>query len=576
MSTVAEWLGAKRLPPLANIGEAPLEPSQELLPKRNQARVTNTLTGVSFNTIKLLEAFRSNAPGGWSDNRMEQARHFVDTAYICIRTLCEQAAGSTVKIFQRDDSHPEGKRQCHYYEEPMKLMFDPNPEDTLGELLYQTMLQLELTGSALTWKVPDGYDKPRELYNIPTATAIPLPPTQPMYPYGAYRVQPFYPFGPFSTYPSMLTAVGAVIPGEHVVRVKNPHPILRYDGYSTFTAIRHEEDSLEAISRSRLQGMLRGIDPTAVVTFDPEVENPGPEDVIRIREEFMQMFGGPNNAGRALILMPGTKVAPYSTKPIEMGWPESFDQLTSFVSAAYGVSKPVAGFSQEDSYAALYAAIKQFYTLSLCPRLRRIAGGWTKRLISPGYGPDYWMEIEPQKLDDEEILRNKLDALAKGGSITNNELRIGFGLPPTKEEWGGWRVGKDPQQQAPGMALGGVPGAAEPTEIADTPAPAPEGSTPLSRDVEAERPVTGETGSFGPRDFPKTAAPGGQNPAPRESNSRPDLRALAREFHRKRSVPDKTLSEWMGSNRLSFWQKKMLAATKKPERNGHVGTNGTH
>jgi phage portal protein BeeE len=569
MSTVADWLQTKKLPALANYGEAPIERSQTLLPKRNSARVTNTLTGVSFNTLKLLEAFRSNAPGGWSDNRMEQARHFVSTAYICIRTLCEQAAGATVKIFQRDDSHPEGKRQCHYYEDPMKLMFDPNPEDTLGELLYQTMLQMELTGSSLLWKVPDWFGKPRELYNVPTATATPLPPTQPMYPYGAYRVQPFYPFGPFSTYPSMLTAVGAVIPGEHICRVKNPHPILRYDGYATSTAIRYEEDSLEAINRSRLQGMLRGVDPTAMVTFDPEVENPTPEEIIRIREEFAQMFAGPENAGRALILMPGTKVAPYSLSPKEMGWPDSFAQLTAFVSAAYGVTKPVAGMNEEASYAQLYAAIKQFHVLSLCPRLNRIGGGWSKRLIMPGYGPDYWMEIHPQKIDDEDILKAKLDALARGGSITNNELRVAFGFPLTKEEWGEWRVGKDPQEAAPAMNLGGVPGAEQPA------APAPEGSVPLSAEVEAERPVTGETGSFGAREFPKTAAPGGQNSAPREAG-RPDLRMLAREFHRSRSIPHEKLAEWMSDfDKMGTWQKKMILASM-PERNGHVSANGSH
>src|SRR5260370_35899679 len=109
---------------------------------------------------------------------------------------------------------------------------------------------MTLMGKALTWMVPNKLKTPMELYSIPTAIAIPQPAINPDFPDGYYRIQPIYPYGPFSSYPTPATAVGAPIPAQWMLRVKYPHPLLRYDGYSPMTVLRLQQDEIESIDRS--------------------------------------------------------------------------------------------------------------------------------------------------------------------------------------------------------------------------------------------------------------------------------------------------------------------------------------
>lgn len=143
----------------------------------------------------LLAALRSNAPGQWSQNPLEQARHFTSAVFLAINTLAKQAENAEFKIFERDDDPDNGLAELPYSDPLCRLFEDPNPEDGLGDLLYQITQQLALSGISLVWAPRDNpLGLPSELYSIPTATALPQPPS-PEYPGGSYLVQPYYPYG---------------------------------------------------------------------------------------------------------------------------------------------------------------------------------------------------------------------------------------------------------------------------------------------------------------------------------------------------------------------------------------------
>lgn len=407
---------------------------------------------------QLLEALRSNAPGTWSDDRWEQTRQFVGIAYVGIAARCRQALQAEWKLYKRDTKSPDGRHLIasseHNTEHPMaQFMSRPNHEDTFGTMMYNWELQLSLTGVALNWVIPDQHGDPIEQYPISTATAVPMPVMMPQYPQGAYRVQAPYPYGPFTSFPSLNTAVGALLPAEWVMRIKYPHPFLRYEGYSPLTAGRLQFDSLNSIDRSRWYAMLRGIDPSAVLNYtDTELtDGINVNEIDRIRGEFEAMFSGPENAGRLLIGTPGGKLEPWSARPLEMGYDESWRQLSEFLLALMGVTKPAANMLDESSYSTLYAAIKQFHLMSLKPDFDLIAGVFNRRICpffsdSPNRD-DLILEINCPRIDDHEVTGQKIDRAIAAQCATKNEVRKELGWPPTKEPWGEEIAGSQPQQE---------------------------------------------------------------------------------------------------------------------------------
>lgn len=349
---------------------------QKPIPSGSYGRSAASGGGPSYK--RLLQAMRSMAPGGWSDDRQAETNHFHSLPYVAIHRMCEQMSQSSFQVFHRDPSHPDGKRPVTEKEttpehngpyDLVRLLEDPNDDDSFGDFAYSTLQQLSLTGMALTWMVPNKLGTPMELYSIPTAIAIPQPAINPDYPDGYYRIQPVYPYGPFSSYPTPTSAVGAPIPAQWMLRIKYNHPLLRYDGFSPLTGLNEHIDEIESMDLSRWYAMKRSINPSAVMNFD-EVEGTDPfpeEEIARIHAEWENSFQGPQNSGKLIISPPGDKLEMFGNSPKDMDYKDGWDQLVSFVLAGLGITKPAAGMVDDNSYSTLFATLKQFHMLTLKP-----------------------------------------------------------------------------------------------------------------------------------------------------------------------------------------------------------------
>lgn len=462
---------------------------------------------------RLVEAMRSQAPGGWTDDRYEQEKHFVGISYVAIHRSCEQLSQAEFQVFRKDHRHQDGKRPVPADHSLVRLLEKPNVEDSFGDLMYQTGQQMYLTGTGLTWMLPNQLHVPMELYPIPTAMAVPQAVLSPEYPNGFYRIQPLYPYGPFSSYPTPSTSVGAPIPAQWMLRTKFPHPLVRYDGYSPLTALRLHIDEVESIDRSRWYNMKRGINPSAVLNFEDENAQPLPEEEIdRIKTEFENEQMGPENQGRLLVASPGAKLEPWGAKPMEMEYSAGWDQLTSFVMSGLGITKQAAGMIEDSSYSTLFATLKQFHMLTLLPLCNRIASRWTRNL-APFFGDDLIIEIRPPRIDDHEVKRQNLGTLIQGKALTKNELRKALDMPMTQEKWGEEIAGTEAQPEGqeggmpgmPGMGMPGMEGAGTDGGIGGQGGPpqaSMEGEEPTDEDqMEEARPTPGNLGrgALGPR-----------------------------------------------------------------------------
>lgn len=453
---------------------------------------------------RLLQAMRSSAPGAWSDDRWEQTKHFTGIQYICIHRIGEQMAQSDFQIFEKDDSHPDGKRPVrkgHPGYQAYKILEKPNPDDSFGDLMYRWNQQMDLTGSALTWMVPNMLGLPMELYSIPTTVAIPQPVVNPDYPNGYYRIQPVYPYGPFSSYPTPSSAVGAAIPAEWMLRFLFPHPLLRYDGFAPLTALRQHIDEVEMVDRSRTYSMRRSIRPSAVLNMKEMegVQGMPWEEIERIKAEFEADFEGPENHGRLYVSAPGSELEEFGRSPVDMDYQAGWEQLVSFVMAGLGITKSAAGMIEDSSYATLFATLKQLHLLTLKPKCDRIGAKLTRHL-APFYGDDLIIEVRCPRIDDHEVLERKISTLIQAKAITKNEVRKEMDMPVTEEEWGDEIAGTDSQEEQQQQGgEGGFMGGPMPNQGGKQ--EGKQGEQQQPPEVEKERPSTNTLGegSLGPR-----------------------------------------------------------------------------
>lgn len=400
---------------------------------------------------RLLQAMRSMAPGGWSDDRWEQSRHFFGITYVGIHRQNEMFMQADFEIFHKvpkspknpdgkipvtENDPPQGDRFCKPYD-LVKLLEKPNRDDCFGDLMSNWNLNMDLTGMGLTWMVPNQLGVPVELYPIPTPLAIPQPAVNPDYPDGYYRIQPVYPYGPFSSYPTPTSAVGAAIPAQWMMRFKYAHPFLRYDGWSPMTALRQQIDGFEDIDKSRTNSMRRSIRPSAVLNMeDMEGAQALPEpEIDRIRAQFAEAHMSPDNHGNLIVAAPGAHLEQWGQNPVDMDYPNGWDQLSSFILGGLGTTKPAAGMSEDSNYATLFATLKQLYWLTLDPKAHRIAQKLTRH-VAPFFGDDLIVEIKCRRIDDHEITFQAIDKGIQAKCITKNEIRHKLEWPLTEEEWG--------------------------------------------------------------------------------------------------------------------------------------------
>lgn len=420
--------------------------------------------------VKLLQIMRSSAPGPPSDDRHEQTlRHFHGIAYVAIHRISQQLGRAEFQVFREDPDHPDGKRPVRHDEDAydlVRLLKKPNRHDTFGKLMYRWSQQRRLTGSALTWLVPNKLGRPYEMYSIPTALAPAQGVPNEMYPEGYYRIQPIYPYGPYSIYGGPTSSAGCAIDARWMMAFRYPHPYLRYDGFSPLTGMRAHIDAIEMIDKTRHYLMRKGIYPNAVLnSTDAEgAAEMDDDDIARVRAMFEEEHMGPENAGRLLLAYAGWKLEKWGDPPSEMAFEAGWDQLSSFIlGGGFGITKPAAGMVEDSSYQTLFATMKQLHLVTLEPECEDIGAELT-RTVAPYFGDDLIVEVRVPRIDDHEIKFSKLNIGISGKCMTKNELRKELGLSLTKEPWGDSFAGEmeQPEQPmgAPGAAPGGDPMAA--------------------------------------------------------------------------------------------------------------------
>lgn len=448
-------------------------------------------------------ALRHGQAGGWASDHIAESEHFTGWNYVAIRALCLQAAQATCNVYDdTEDALTRDRRKTYrahhremtwgnrrmksqsYSEEEggkplplshplVKLLRKPNPTQSGASYRYEVIQQLQLTATALIWKVKRlRGDYTVERYVIPTACAMPVPPQHGL-PRGGFRILPMtrsmsYDGEALST--GWRHAIGRTIPLEEFIVIRWPHPIFKDDGMSPLSAGSVWIDTSEQVDKTRWNHLRRGIDPSVFIS-PPDGWDGDEQELRDVQLRLQKEYGGADNAGKAFVVT--GEATPVTTTPKNMAYSDAGSQLRDCILALHGTPPVAAGITEAGAYAALYASLKQFSLLTVQPTLDYLADEETEQQACE-FGETLVVEYEAKSIDDptlqEEQLANDLSAKA----MTKKEWRALRGRPPFGDERDDELIGEGAQPEMgmmPGMpgqpGMPGMPGASGASEKND-------------------------------------------------------------------------------------------------------------
>ncbi len=405
---------------------------------------------MSVGATYLADTLRRDPPGQWSDNRYEQSNHYRGVLYIAIRSIMDALYSTTITLNKKHHKYAavslrrlekamptphanSSDERMRPFDDPdhslVKLLDQPNRTETFNELLAQLVLQYHLTGSGLMWANPNKLGLPAELYILPTALCTAQPAT-PDYPEGWWRVTQYYPGGGFGILPSPMSGGGAPIDGRDLLRFKNPHPLWRFDAMSPLTAGSVQLDILESIDQARWTAMDQGLTPDMILLapgvnqaqLDAHLERLKATNIGKRNFRKVMALGGDQGDSKFDVKFP-------STTAKDMDFSSGWDQMTAYALALFGVPKSVAGLATTGSYAELYAALKQFHTLTLRPLVQRL-GVWLTKHLARVWSDDLAIQLDLPTIDDQQLHEQQLSTDLAHDLLTFNEARSLRGRKP--------------------------------------------------------------------------------------------------------------------------------------------------
>jgi len=393
-------------------------------------------------------------PGGWSSNRLEQARHYRHWVYVGVRAIANEVARAKPQVcFQLSpDAQKQGTNK-HYYTanadwsprysnaytryfyqkalnnqqqgmmlEPaapdhplVRLLANPNGPDTGFDFYYELIMFLCLTGNGFVWVVPNGLGLPAELWVIPSHWVVPIAGDDGLI--AQYAVRPFGTGGGRGQ---------LLIPAEEILHVKEKNPLNKIDGMSPLQAGAEWIDTTESVTRSQWVHFKEGAWPGVHIKVPGD---PTDEELDRIYARFISRFSGELNHGKPIVTSHGAEVKRLTHTPMEMNYINSAAELRDCTLALLGVPKGVVGLEPGGDNISAYAPLRQFCRFTISPILMRLGATFTEKLGTryPGKPIVWYADPTP---DDPAQLNADISTDFACGAIDADEIRALRGRPP--------------------------------------------------------------------------------------------------------------------------------------------------
>lgn len=420
----------------------------------------------------------------WTDNRIEQVRHFRHWIYVCVNKIARKVSSQYPNVSwvrdRRDDHEKERLLGPHFRTraltplltheelEPvetghplLELLLSPNDLDTADDLFYETVLFLLLTGSAYWWIPKNAMGLPSAIWVVPSHWMWPV--------MGQNRA-----FAGWELRPTEGNYMRKFLPDDEVVTFRFKNPISKIDGYSPLTATAQWADVMESMNKARWFAYRNGTFPTVSVEFDGSLNDPTQEQIRTIEARFLSRMAGETNSNKPLFVPPGVKVRPLTLKASEMVFGETSIEMRDNICAAFGVPVELVDIKGDT-----LKAESAFYSQTVNP-LCHLLGQVISTKVGRRYPQDtgrirvWWEQFS---VNDPELLNEntKVDLLC--AAVTPNERRVMMGREPYTGDLK--KFGDSPIRPV-NVATGSLPGGGD--HIPDSATPTPDVEQPAIND----------------------------------------------------------------------------------------------
>lgn len=165
--------------------------------------------------------------------------------------------------------------------------------------------------------------------------------------------------------------------------------------------------------------------PKGVLSFKARLNS---DQLLRVKEMWRDLFAGPDNAAKTLILDQDGEFKPMSVSPEDAELLASRRFTTEELARLYNVPPPIVGIWDHSSFTNSETAGRWFAIFTLTPWIRKIETEFARAVLGPGYS----LEIDLSGLTrGDYAARWNAHKIAVGSRIlTPNEVREAEGYNP--------------------------------------------------------------------------------------------------------------------------------------------------
>ncbi len=345
----------------------------------------------------------------------------------CVKTNADVFAATDINLYKGDN---RGKEMLVSTHNVLSLLNDVNPYMTRYEVMWRMSVHLELYGNEYWLMLRNKLGEPFEI--------IPLSPsrTRPISDKDNYVSG--YLFQPDQGDP-------IVIPVENIIHFKAYNPFSDIVGMSTieFSSDLIYTDKYAAIWNKNF--FKNSAIPGLVITTPASLTKP---DIRRIRDSWVQEYGGPNRSGKPAVMHSGSDIKVIQATMADMQMIELRTKNRDDIMRMFGVPSVLLGDLDKVTYASARTAEYIHDKITNYPRCKQVANIMTEFLLPMFKGTQgmFFKRVEPQLLDSETDARLEKQFINK--IITVNEWRSAVGRNPIP---GGDRYAEDVMPNVPGI-----------------------------------------------------------------------------------------------------------------------------
>ena len=323
----------------------------------------------------------------WMDRNYAQ---FADEAFIknviahrAISLIAQAAASIPLKLYKLSNS---GKIPIKAHS-ILNLLSSPNPSQSGSEFLEMLYSYRQISGNAFVLAIAGGDStqanlKPRELYCL-RPDRIAIAPGDNFLP-NAY----IYKVGQNSTEYKVDTLTGQ----SKILHIKTFHPLSDWYGLSAIEAAAYSIDQHNQAGEWNQALLQNGARPSGAIVVKGNEHDGYPNlsetQHANIKSMIDEVFSGPHNAGRPMLLSGGLDWKEMSLTPKDMDFIESKHSSARDIALAFGVPPQLLGIPGDNTYSNLQEARLALWEQTVIPIAQNVVENLSNWL-SNFYGKEY-------------------------------------------------------------------------------------------------------------------------------------------------------------------------------------------